>query len=80
MCVWRGCRVDLAWRLGEICGTRAEIAHLELKRRLHLELNGVLFVERLQQGDDERKCDAQQAHGISEALGIGVFSTDPYPY
>ena len=77
MCVWRGCRVDLAWRLGEICGTRAEIAHLELKRRLHLELNGVLFVERLRQGDDEWYATLSR-HSISEALGIGVFSTDPY--
>ena len=24
--VWQGCCVDLAWRLGEECGTRAEIA------------------------------------------------------
>ncbi len=69
MCVWRGCRVDLAWRLGENGGTRAKIAHLELKRRLHPELNGVLFVERLQQGDDERKCDAQHVQHLGRGFG-----------
>ena len=45
--MWRGYRIDLAWRVGEEGGPWAEIAHLELK--------GVdlLFVERRRQGDDE---------------------------
>ena len=48
-------------------------SHLELERRLHLELKGVdlLFVERRREGDDE--CDDQKAEHDLEALGFDVF-------
>jgi len=39
--VWRGYHVDLAWRLGEEGGTGRR-SHLEMKRRLNLELKGAL--------------------------------------
>jgi hypothetical protein len=45
--LWRG------WEKRAGVGRRS---HLELKRRLHLKLNGgglLLFVERRRQGDDE---------------------------
>ena len=50
-------------------------SHLELKRGLHLELKGVLCVERRQQGDDEWKCDEQKAQYDLEALGFGVLKS-----
>jgi len=50
-------------------------SHLELKRGLHLELNGVrlMSVERRRQGDDEWKCDEQKAQHDLKALGFGVL-------
>ena len=50
-------------------------SHLELERRLHLELKGVdlLFVERRRQGDDEGKSDDEKAQHDLEALGFCVF-------
>ena len=50
-------------------------SHLEVKRGLHLELNGVglMSVERRRQGDDEWKCDEQKAQHDLEALGFGVL-------
>ena len=50
-------------------------SHLELERRLHLELKGVdlLFVERRRQGDDEWKSDDEKAQHDLEALGFCVF-------
>ena len=50
-------------------------SHLELERRLHLELKGVdlLFVERRRQGDHEWKSDDQKAQHDLEALAFRVF-------
>jgi hypothetical protein len=52
--VWRGFVLILfgGWEKRAGLGRRS---HLELERRLHLELKGVdlLFVERRRQGDDE---------------------------
>ena len=74
VCVWSGVRgseiaFDLAWRLGVLISVRGGWAnraglgrrsHLELKRSLNLDLQGVdllcvdlLFVERRRQRDDE---------------------------
>jgi hypothetical protein len=65
--------VDLAEKRAGL-GRRS---HLELKRGLHLELNGVglLFVERRRQGDDEWKCDEQKEQHDLEALGFGVLKS-----
>ena len=75
MSVWRGCCVLISrggWEKTAGLGRRS---HLELKRGLHLELNGVglMSVERRRQGDDEWKCDEQKAQHDLEALGFGVL-------
>jgi hypothetical protein len=53
--LWLGYRVDLACWLGAKRAGLGLRSHLELKRRLNLELKGVdpLCVERRRQGDDE---------------------------
>jgi hypothetical protein len=40
--LWFGCRVDLAWRLGAKRAGLGRRSHLDLKRRLNLELKGAL--------------------------------------
>ncbi len=75
MSAGRGCCVLISrggWEKGAGLGRRS---HLELKRGLNLELNGVglMSVERCRQGDDEWKCDEQKAQHDIEALGFGVL-------
>ena len=76
--MWRGCCVLISRSGGEkTAGLGGRRSHLELKRGLHLEPNGVglLIVERRRQGDDEWKCDEQKAQHDLEALGFGVLKS-----
>ena len=72
-----GYHVDIAWRLGAKRAGLVRRSHLELKRRLNLELKGVdpPCVERRRQGDGEWKCDEQKAQHDLEALEFCVLKS-----